>query len=132
MLHVWRALGGRDVEVRQVGSNPPPSFDEVTAAIDGRTRVIGVSHVSYLTGARHDLAALRAAADAIGARLFVDASHSLGVVPVPASLCDIVVSCAYKWLLGIHGVGVFYVNVERWPDLAPPWVGWHSIVPQED
>lgn len=132
VLHVWGSLRGRDVEVRQVGASPSPSPDEVTAAIDRRTRVVAVSHVSYLTGARHDLAAMRQAADAVGARLFVDASHSLGVVPVSASLCDVVVSCAYKWLLGVHGVGVFYVNGERWPDLAPPWVGWHSIIPEPD
>jgi selenocysteine lyase/cysteine desulfurase len=42
------------------------------------------------------------------------------------------VSCCYKWLLGVHGVGVFFVNRRRWPELAPPWVGWHSTMRDPD
>ncbi len=68
----------------------------------------------------------------MGARLIVDASHSLGVVPVAGPLCDVIVSCAYKWLLGVHGAGVLFVNSKRWADLVPPWVGWHSVVPVND
>lgn len=132
VLHAWQMVNSRGIEVRAVGEGPVPSLAEVRSATDARTRVLAVSHVSYLTGARHDLAALRETADAVGARLIVDASHSLGVIPVAGALCDVIVSCAYKWLLGVHGVGVFFVNGGRWPDLLAPWVGWHSIVPVED
>ena len=123
--HAWRH--GREIEVRAIGETLVPTLAELRAAVDARTRVIAVSHVSYLTGARWDLGELRRLADRVGARLVVDASHSLGVVPMHGSLCDVVVSCCYKWLLGSHGVGIFFVNEDRWPDLAPPWVGWHSI-----
>ena len=132
VLHVWQALERRGVQVRAVGSGPVVSAGELRGAADGRTRAIAASHVSYLTGLRHDLGQLREIADRVGARLVVDVSHSLGVVPVDASLCDAVVSCAYKWLLAVHGVGVFYVNSARWPDLAPPSVGWHSVVEPHD
>ena len=93
---------------------------------------MAVSHVSYLTGARHDLVTLRRLVDRVGARLVVDASHALGVVPVDGASCDVVVSCCYKWLFGVHGAGVFFVNRRRWPDLPPPWVGWHSTEREED
>src|SRR5690606_15325402 len=53
-------------------------------------------------------------------------------VPVPGELCDVVVSCAYKWLLGTHGIGVFYVNSRRWPELAPTAIGWHSVIEEPD
>jgi selenocysteine lyase/cysteine desulfurase len=132
VLHAWQILRPQGVEVRAVGERPVPSLAEVREATDARTRMIAVSHVSYLTGARHDLAALREVADAVGARLIVDASHSLGVVSVAGPLCDVIVSCAYKWLLGVHGAGVLFVNSTRWPDLVPPWVGWHSVVPVDD
>ncbi len=132
VLYAWQNLRSRSIEVRGVGAGLVPSLEEVERAVDGRTRVIAVSQVSYLTGARHDLAAFRKIADAVGARLVVDASHALGVVPVPGELCDIVVSCCYKWLFGVHGVGVFYANSRRWPELDPPWVGWHSVVREED
>jgi len=130
VLHAWRAIPG--VEVRAVGRAPVASIDEIRAAVDARTRLIAASHVNYLTGARFDLGDLRSIADSAGARLVVDASHALGVVPVDGSCCDAVVSCAYKWMLGTHGVGLFYVNNRRWPDLAPPWIGWHSIEPEPD
>lgn len=132
LIHLWQALPGAPVEVRQIGEGIVPTVAEYAAAIDARTRAIAVSHVSYLTGARQDLAALRALADRHGARLIVDASHALGVVPVPGELCDAVVSCAYKWLLAAHGVGIFYVNSRRWPELAPTAVGWHSVVEEPD
>lgn len=132
VLHAWQRLRPLGVTVRAVGREPVVSLDELGEAVDARTRAIAVSHVSYLTGARHDLVRLRGLADRVGARLIVDASHALGVVPVPGPLCDVVVSCCYKWLLAVHGVGVLYVNTRRWPDLAPPWVGWHSVAQEED
>jgi selenocysteine lyase/cysteine desulfurase len=132
VLLAWQRLRPRGVEVRAVGRTAVVSHDDIADAVDRRTRVIAASHVSYLTGARHDLGRLRALADRVGARLVVDASHALGVVPVDGTLCDVVVSCCYKWLLAVHGVGVFYVNGRRWPDLAPPWVGWHAEIRDED
>jgi selenocysteine lyase/cysteine desulfurase len=44
----------------------------------------------------------------------------------------VVVACCYKWLLAVHGVGVFYVNRRRWPELQAPWVGWHSTEREDD
>ncbi|MFO1057421.1 MAG: aminotransferase class V-fold PLP-dependent enzyme [Dongiaceae bacterium] len=130
VLHACSTMPG--VELRAVGAAAVPTLEEIAAAVDGRTRMLAVSHVSYLTGARVDLAALRAIADRVGARLVVDASHALGVVAVDGALCDVVVSCAYKWMLGCHGIGLFFVNGRRWPDLAAPWMGWHSLRGEED
>jgi selenocysteine lyase/cysteine desulfurase len=130
VLHAWRAIDG--IEIRILGESIAPKIEEIRAATDGRTRAIAASQVSYLTGARLDLARLREAADAVGARLIVDASHALGVVEVAAEHCDVVVSCSYKWMLGTHGVGVFYVNGKRWPELQAPWLGWHSIDLEDD
>ena len=69
-----------------------------------------VSHVSYLTGQRVDLARCAEIARGVGAWLAVDATHGLGVAPVPGELCDFVVSSCYKWLLATHGVGIFAYN----------------------
>jgi selenocysteine lyase/cysteine desulfurase len=132
VLLAWQRLRARGVEVRAVGRAAVVTGDEIADAVDSRTRVIAASHVGYLTGARHDLGRLRVLADRVGARLVVDASHALGVVPVDGTLCDVVVACCYKWLLAVHGVGVLYVNSRRWPTLSAPWVGWHSTHREED
>jgi selenocysteine lyase/cysteine desulfurase len=95
-------------------------------AVDARTRVIAVSHVSFLTGERHDLEAYAALARRVGALLVVDASHALGSVKVHAPVADVVVGCCYKFLLGVHGVAFAYWNRRRLPDWRPALTGWHS------
>ncbi|MCB1489519.1 MAG: aminotransferase class V-fold PLP-dependent enzyme [Bauldia sp.] len=117
----------RGIDIRWAGSGVAATSEDYAAVVDSRTRAIFVSHVSHLTGARQDLEALRAIADSVGARLIVDVSHALGPVPVDGSLCDILVCCCYKWLLAVHGCGLFCVNQRRWPELSPPGLGWHSV-----
>ncbi|HZQ98389.1 MAG TPA: aminotransferase class V-fold PLP-dependent enzyme [Chloroflexota bacterium] len=103
------------------------SMEDLVAAVDARTRLVLVSHVSYLTGQRVDLAKVAELARSRGALLAVDATHALGVAPVPGDLCDFVVSSCYKWLLATHGVGIFAYAPERVGDLQPNVIGWHSI-----
>jgi selenocysteine lyase/cysteine desulfurase len=38
----------------------------------------------------------------------------------------VVTSC--KWLLAPHGIGVFYWNRSRRPDIEPASIGWYSVV----
>jgi cysteine desulfurase / selenocysteine lyase len=132
VLLAWQRLRHLGVEVRAVGREIVVAHEELAAAVDGRTRAIALSHVSYLTGARFDLRRVRGIADRVGARVIVDASHALGAIPVDGTLCDVVAACCYKYLLGVHGVGVFFVNRRRWPGLAAPWVGWHSTEHEDD
>jgi cysteine desulfurase/selenocysteine lyase len=103
------------------------SLDDLGAQVDRRTRLVLVSHVSYLTGQRLDLARCADIAHAAGARLAVDATHAAGVVPVPGEVCDFVVSSCYKWLLATHGVGLFGYSARRVGPLVPATVGWHSV-----
>lgn len=103
------------------------SMDALAAAVDARTRLLLVSQVSFLTGQRLDLARCAELARRHGAWLTVDATHALGVVPVPGDVCDFVVSSCYKWLLATHGVGIFAYDPERVGELAPATLGWHSV-----
>ncbi|NIA68030.1 aminotransferase class V-fold PLP-dependent enzyme [Pelagibius litoralis] len=123
------ALGGlkaRGVEVRLVpGRGWWIAREDIVAACDNRTRLVYLSQVNALTGQHHDIAALSRALEGSGAALMVDASHALGVVPVDARLCDFVVSCCYKFLLGIHD-GVLVWNRRRRPDFIPSGAGWAS------
>lgn len=92
-------------------------------------RIIAASYVSYLTGERTDLRALRAAADRIGALLVVDFTQAAGYLPIEASLTDFAFSACYKWMLGITGVAIAYWNRARQPDWASTSAGWHSFAP---
>lgn len=123
----WLRLQDRGVEVRVVKNRDwEIHLDDIDAAMDKRTRVVAVSHVGYFTGQRLPLDELSQLAHAKNALLHVDATHSAGAVPVDARYADTLVSSCYKWLLGVHGVGIFYWNRARLPDLQPPFVGWHT------
>jgi selenocysteine lyase/cysteine desulfurase len=102
--------------------------EAVAAAIaEGGVRMIAVSHVSYLTGRRYDLAALRRAADAAGAILVVDHTQAAGYLPIPGDLADFAFAATYKWLLGMTGTAVAYWNRARQPGWRPASAGWHSL-----
>lgn len=121
-------LGARGVEARVVPAHGRYlSLEALAGAVDARTRLLLVSHVSFLTGQRVDLARCAEIARGRGAWLAVDATHALGVAPVPGELCDFVVSSCYKWLLATHGVGIFASSRARVGELTPATVGWHSV-----
>lgn len=133
----WTRLRDRGVEVRVIRhADWSPDEAHFRKAVDGRTRVLAVSQVNYLTGIQHNLEALRAIADGVGAMLFADVTHAAGATPVPARLCDFAVSATYKWLLGCQGVAVVAWNRQRVPELEPAVVGWRSVAgslgPAED
>ena len=114
------------IGLRQARGREP---DRLVACVDGSTRIIAASYVSYLTGERVDLGALRALADKVGALLVVDFTQASGYLPIEASIADFAFSACYKWMLGITGVAVAYWNRARQPDWAPASAGWHSFLP---
>ena len=123
----WTQLQRFGVEVRIVRNRDWFIHEEdIAAQIDQRTRVVAISHVSMFTGQRMSLQSLSALVRSSNALLLMDATHAAGVVPVDASLADIMVSSCYKWMLGVHGAAVFYVNRETLPDFKPPFLGWNS------
>jgi cysteine desulfurase/selenocysteine lyase len=128
VVYPFLRLKPRGLEVRVVAPDADWAIEPeaIEAACDARTRAIAVSHVGYVTGFRHDTAALAGVADRVGAPLFLDVSHSFGVVPVDVSHCAVAVSASYKWLLGPYGVGIVVWNRDRLPGFQPGAVGWRS------
>ncbi|MHB8575807.1 MAG: aminotransferase class V-fold PLP-dependent enzyme [Dehalococcoidia bacterium] len=135
VLYPWLHLERQGVEVRLVRQQRW-TRDEAAyrEAIDGRTRAVAVSYVSFLTGLRHNVEALSRMAHDAGAWLILDATHAAGVVPVPTKLCDFVLSACYKWLLGWHGTALLAWNRERVPEVEPGLLGWQTplAVPDRD
>ncbi|WP_299625530.1 aminotransferase class V-fold PLP-dependent enzyme [Pelagibius sp.] len=103
---------------------------ELLAACDGRTRLVYLSQVNALTGQHFDIAALARGLEGSDIVLLVDVSHALGVVPVDAGASDFVVSCCYKFVLGIHD-GIVVWNRRRRPDFTPFGAGWAAAEPGE-
>ena len=82
----WLQMKEHGIEVRLVRSrNWQLTPEDVVAHINERTRLVTVSHVSYLSGLRLDIDPIARAAHAHGALLLADVTQSLGVVPVDVS-----------------------------------------------
>ncbi|MER9435870.1 aminotransferase class V-fold PLP-dependent enzyme [Mesorhizobium sp. M0618] len=98
------------------------------AAIDERTSVVSISHVEYSTGQRFNLKRISDAAARVGAFFMVDASQSLGAVPLDVRevAIDALVTTSYKWLCGPFGVGLAYISPKRQQAMDPGITGWRS------
>jgi cysteine desulfurase / selenocysteine lyase len=129
-VYPWKALDRRGVEIKIVAKEGVATrYDDIVAAITPRTRLLAISHVEYQSGFRHDLAALGALCRGHDLLFVVDASQSLGVLPVDASMngVDVVVSVGYKWLMAPHGIGVLYVAPAAMERIAPSAPGRYSV-----
>src|SRR5215213_9909917 len=121
-VYPWKALDRRGVEIKIVAKEGVATrYDDIVAAITPRTRLLAISHVEYQSGFRNDVAGLGALCRSHDLLFVVDASQSLGVLPVDASMngVDVVVSVGYKWLMAPHGIGVLYVAPAAMERIAP-------------
>ncbi|MFA9444850.1 kynureninase [Egicoccus sp. AB-alg6-2] len=110
-----------DLDVRVV----PPA--ELATSIDAHVAVLALTEVDYRTGARHDVAALTAAAHAAGALTVWDLAHSTGALAVDLHGwgVDFAVGCSYKYLNGGPGAPGYLYVARRWHDRArTPLQGW--------
>lgn len=99
----------------------------ITAQIDSRTRLVILSHVSFLSGARFDVPGVVKAAHECGALVLIDASQSLGAVPVAVGDADFLVACPFKWLVASHGLGILYANPAIASTLPRHIYGWQGV-----
>jgi len=129
-VYPWQALQSRGVELRMVleeyGRVP---LEQVTAAIDSRTRVVAISSVQFASGFRTDLATLGEYCQSKGVFLSVDAIQSLGAFPIDvrAMRIDFLSADGHKWLCAPEGAGIFFVRRELQGHLHPSTIGWASM-----
>jgi selenocysteine lyase/cysteine desulfurase len=107
-------------------------FAEVAGSVGPRTTLVATSHVRSNGGGVQDLDAVVAAAEPVGARVLVDATHAAGLVPIDAEArrLDVVVAAAYKHLLCPRGVAFVRVSPEAQQAYAPVNASWVSTDPR--
>jgi selenocysteine lyase/cysteine desulfurase len=84
-------------------------------ALDERVRVVSVPSVHWVDGSTVDLRRVAERAREVGALLVVDATQSLGAMPLDLAAVrpDYLVAAGYKWLLGPLGTSYLYVAPEH-------------------
>jgi selenocysteine lyase/cysteine desulfurase len=116
-VYAWQALAKRDGgELRIV--RRPPDADWTAAildALDDRVAIAALPHCHWTDGGSVDLQRVSAALQKLGARLVLDVTQSLGVVPLDVTRIkvDYLACASYKWLLGPYSLGFLYVAEEH-------------------
>jgi L-cysteine/cystine lyase len=120
------AASGADLKVVELKDRPAgEALEALEAAITDRTRLIALSHVSWLTGAVFPVRELAGK----GIPLLVDGAQAAGAIPVDAEElgCDFYTVSAQKWLLGPDVTGALYVRPERIEEMRmafPSYGSW--------
>jgi len=96
-------LGALAVSRARVVAVPP---DEIADALTERTRLIAMSHVSWVTGNSLDPEQVKAET---GLPILVDGAQAVGVIPVEAAAYDFYAVSCQKWLCGPDATGALFV-----------------------
>ena len=129
-LYPWIAQHKRGVEVRVVrGKGGAVRLDDLEKAVDDKTKAVSVSHVEWLTGARHDIGAFAEVAHEHGAYLVVDGIQAAGALKVDVKRAgvDFYACGGYKWLVGCSGAGFLYVRKDLITEIEPVQFGYRSV-----
>jgi L-cysteine/cystine lyase len=125
---LFGGLVASGAELRVVPVRDLPVADVARAleeAVTERTKLVALSHVSWLTGAVFPVRELAA----VGARLLVDGAQAAGALEVDVRElgCDFYTVSAQKWLLGPDVTGALFVRADRVEELRlamPSYGSW--------
>lgn len=129
MGHIWLAQQPRGAHIQFLdGVNNTVPTECYERAIDERTRVVPLTHVSFVNGFRSDVAAITRIAHARGALVFLDGYQDCGTRPLDVKALDVdfFVTGTLKYLLGPPGLGFLYVRRDLIESLTPTLTSWMS------
>jgi selenocysteine lyase/cysteine desulfurase len=119
LFPVLVAARSRGVRVREV------PFDRLAESVTSATSLVAFSLVQSQSGRIARQVDILDAAQRVGARTLVDATHAVPFVPVD-SRADFVVCAAYKHLLSPRGVAFLVVSPEHWDRVPAILANWRS------
>jgi len=129
-LYLYDAMKKQGVDVRVVRPRDwRVTTEEMEKAIDKNTRLVAVSHVSFINGFEHDVKSLCDVAHAHGALVYADAVQAAGAIPINVreSGVDAMASASYKWLMADMGIGLLYVRQDAIPKLKRTQFGYRQL-----
>ncbi len=105
-----------------------PVHEAIEKLITARTRLIVLSHVTWITGAVLDIHTVSLVAHQRGIPVLIDGAQSTGNIPVDVKALDIDFYAIpmQKWLCGPDGTGALYVRRSSLHYITPTYVGYYS------
>ncbi len=126
----WMPLARRGVEIRRVPQRDGRiDLQDLRERVDGRTRVVSLSFVQFLSGFRLDLEAVASLCKQHDALFVVDGIQGVGVFPIEVDKqgVDFLSADGHKWMLGPEGVGIGYASARALERMVPAVEGWLSV-----
>ena len=129
-VYPWKRVAeefGAGLRLAEHDENYYTKTDDILHLINKDTAVVTLSHVEYACGQRYNLESFAKAAHDVGALFIVDATQSMGMVPINAQNtgADAIVASGYKWLRGTYGAAVGYIAPSI-QSLSPGIIGFRS------
>ncbi len=134
-VYSWLSLANeRDLIIDFVQKTEGRTWSEsVLESLDKPAALVALPNVHYTDGSLIDLAPVAKRCHAMGAKLVLDLTQSMGVMRIDIEKLnpDFIICAAYKWLLCPYGVGFVYV-APRWQHARPLEEAWINRVGSED
>ncbi len=106
-------------------------LEEIESCIrNNSVDIVALSHVQYNSGYVLPILEIGALCKAHGVRLIIDATQSLGALPLnlKKQYADVLITSNYKWMNAGFGTGVMYVSDDFLKAYTPVVCGFHSFV----
>ena len=134
-VYAWRELAKRKQAHLQTIARPIDGdwTAAVLGAIDNQTAIVALPNNHWTDGGWLDLVAIGQSVRAVHAAFVIDASQSLGAMPLDIAEVrpDFLACAGYKWMLGPYGFSYFYVS-PKWHDGDPLEYNGHNMVDGDD
>ncbi len=127
----WRVLSeltGAEVRYVDVTDYGELDYAQLEEAVDERTRLVALVHVSNVLGTINDVRRAAKLAHSVGALLLVDGAQSVPHMPIDVRGLgtDFLAFSGHK-MLGPTGIGVLYVRRDVAEEMAPLKVGGGAV-----
>ena len=134
-LQMLRRRHGVEIRVADIGERGElPVLKAIADLVTPRTRLIALSHVSWMTGALLNVAEVGYMGREWGIPVLIDGAQSAGAIPIDAHALgvDFYAIPMQKWLCGADGTGVLYARRESLAYVQPACVGYFSFKHEEN
>lgn len=133
-LYQLRDRYGIVIRVADIGEKGDlPVLQAVADLVTPRTRLIAISHVSWMTGAVLNIREVGYMGREFGIPVLIDGAQSAGAIPLDmrALDADFYAIPMQKWLCGLDGTGALFARKESLDYVKPTYVGYLSIKHEE-
>ncbi|HEY2811292.1 MAG TPA: aminotransferase class V-fold PLP-dependent enzyme [Rhabdochlamydiaceae bacterium] len=127
LLQIAKKTGVR-IEVIPDDEHGQLSVSALESIVDSRVKLIAITHVPTHGGLINPAEAVGRIAKAEGIFYILDATQSVGQMPIDVEqlYCDALCATGRKYLRGPRGTGFLYINRSRIDQLEPPFLDLHA------